>query len=65
MSSTAGSPSRRGSECMHSCSRTQELKWKAFLSWADEYYVRPHHRSAELLDPANIDTPRIDWSAPS
>jgi NADH dehydrogenase len=36
---------------------------KAFLAWADEFYVRPHHRSAELLDPANIDTPRIDWSA--
>jgi NADH:ubiquinone reductase (H+-translocating) len=36
---------------------------KAFLSWADEFYVRPHHRSAALLDPANIDTPRIDWSA--
>jgi NADH dehydrogenase len=35
---------------------------KAFLAWADEFYVRPHHRSAELLDPANIDTPRIDWS---
>jgi NADH:ubiquinone reductase (H+-translocating) len=36
---------------------------KAFLAWADEFYVRPHHRSAALLDPANIDTPRIDWSA--
>jgi NADH:ubiquinone reductase (H+-translocating) len=36
---------------------------KAFLSWAEEFYLRPHHRSAELLDPANIDTPRIDWSA--
>lgn len=36
---------------------------KAFLAWADEFYVRPHHRSAELLDPANIDSPRIDWSA--
>ena len=36
---------------------------KAFLAWADEFYVRPHHRSAELLDPSKIDTPRIDWSA--
>jgi NADH dehydrogenase len=35
----------------------------AFLSWADEFYIRPHHRSAALLDPANIDTPRIDWTA--
>jgi NADH:ubiquinone reductase (H+-translocating) len=36
---------------------------KAFLAWADEFYVRPHHRSAALLDPATIDSPRIDWSA--
>jgi NADH dehydrogenase len=36
---------------------------KAFLAWADEFYVRPHHRSAALLDASNIDTPRIDWSA--
>lgn len=35
---------------------------KAFLAWADEFYLRPHHRSAALLDPTNIDTPRIDWS---
>jgi NADH dehydrogenase len=34
----------------------------AFLSWADEFYMRSHHRSAALLDPANIDTPRIRWS---
>jgi NADH dehydrogenase len=36
---------------------------KAFLAWADEFYVRPHHRSAALLDPSMIDTPRIDWTA--
>jgi NADH:ubiquinone reductase (H+-translocating) len=36
---------------------------KAFLAWADEFYVRPHHRSAALLDPSKIDTPRIDWNA--
>jgi NADH:ubiquinone reductase (H+-translocating) len=35
---------------------------KAFLSWADEFYVRPHHRSAALLDPASIDMPRIEWN---
>ena len=35
---------------------------KAFLAWADEFYLRPHHRSAALLDPSNIDTPRIDWN---
>jgi NADH dehydrogenase len=33
----------------------------AFLSWADEFYLRSHHRSAALLDPATIDTPRIRW----
>jgi hypothetical protein len=33
----------------------------AFLSWADEFYLRPHHRSAALLDPSTIDTPRIHW----
>jgi NADH dehydrogenase len=36
---------------------------KAFLAWADDFYLRPHHRSAALLDPSTIDTPRIDWSA--
>ena len=34
----------------------------AFMSWAEEFYVRPHHRSAALLDPETIDTPRIHWS---
>ena len=33
----------------------------AFLSWADEFYLRSHPRSAALLDPATIDTPRINW----
>jgi NADH:ubiquinone reductase (H+-translocating) len=33
----------------------------AFLAWAEDFYVRPHHRSAELLDPSTIDTPRIHW----
>jgi NADH dehydrogenase len=33
----------------------------AFLTWADEFYLRSHHRSAALLDPATIDTPRIHW----
>jgi NADH:ubiquinone reductase (H+-translocating) len=37
---------------------------KAFFAWAEEFYLRPHHRWAKLLDPATIDTPRIDWSAP-
>jgi len=36
---------------------------RAFLAWANEFYLRPHHRSAKLLDPAEVDTPRIDWSA--
>jgi NADH:ubiquinone reductase (H+-translocating) len=34
----------------------------AFLTWADEFYLRSHHRSAALLDPATIDTPRIHWN---
>jgi NADH:quinone reductase (non-electrogenic) len=34
----------------------------AFLAWADEFYLRPHHRSAALLDPSTIDTPRIRWN---
>jgi NADH dehydrogenase len=34
---------------------------KAFVAWAEEFYVRPHHRSAELLDPSRINTPRIHW----
>jgi NADH dehydrogenase len=33
----------------------------AFMSWAEEFYIRPHHRSAELLDPATVDQPRIRW----
>jgi NADH dehydrogenase len=37
----------------------------AFLAWADDFYVRPHHRSAELLDPAAVDTPRIHWQQDS
>ena len=34
----------------------------AFLAWADDFYLRPHHRSADLLDPDKVDTPRIDWN---
>ena len=33
----------------------------AFMAWAEDFYVRPHHRSAALLDPSTIDTPRIRW----
>jgi NADH dehydrogenase len=32
---------------------------KAFTSWAEEFYLRPHHRSPELLDPSTVDEPRI------
>jgi NADH dehydrogenase len=39
-----------------------DAELKAFLSWADEFYLRSHHRSAALLDPATIDTPRIHWN---
>jgi NADH dehydrogenase len=37
------------------------VELKAFLAWAEDFYVRPHHRSAELLDPLKINTPRIHW----
>ena len=35
---------------------------KAFTAWAEDFYLRPHHRSAKLLDPSTIDTPRIHWN---
>ncbi|WP_027344602.1 NAD(P)/FAD-dependent oxidoreductase [Hamadaea tsunoensis] len=38
---------------------------KAFVAWAEEFYVRPHHRSAALLEPSRIDMPRIDWAPQS
>jgi NADH:ubiquinone reductase (H+-translocating) len=38
-----------------------DAELKAFFAWAEEFYVRPHHRTAELLDPDTIDTPRIHW----
>jgi NADH dehydrogenase len=34
---------------------------RAFHLWAEDFYVRPSHRSAALLDPSTIDTPRINW----
>ncbi|WP_433293941.1 NAD(P)/FAD-dependent oxidoreductase [Actinoplanes sp. CA-030573] len=36
---------------------------RAFVSWLDDFYVRPAHRSAELLDPSTIDEPRIRKNA--
>ncbi|MFL5900370.1 MAG: NAD(P)/FAD-dependent oxidoreductase [Solirubrobacterales bacterium] len=36
---------------------------KAFASWAEDFYLRPGHRSAALLDPSTIDTPRINWGS--
>jgi NADH dehydrogenase len=32
---------------------------RAFIAWADDFYLRPGHRSAELLDPSTVDKPRI------
>ncbi|MEU7906439.1 NAD(P)/FAD-dependent oxidoreductase [Actinoplanes sp. NPDC049118] len=37
---------------------------RAFLAWAEEFYLRPAHRSAKLLHPSAVDVPRIDWSSP-
>jgi NADH dehydrogenase len=34
---------------------------RAFTTWAEEFYLRPHHRSRQLLDPATVDQPRIGW----
>jgi NADH dehydrogenase len=34
----------------------------AFMAWAEDFYIRPHHRSAALLNSSTIDTPRIRWS---
>jgi NADH:ubiquinone reductase (H+-translocating) len=34
---------------------------KAFVAWAEDFYFRPHHRSAELLDPAQVELPKIHW----
>ncbi|GAA1560390.1 NAD(P)/FAD-dependent oxidoreductase [Dactylosporangium maewongense] len=34
---------------------------RAFVAWAEEFYFRPHHRSAELLDPEQVELPRIHW----
>jgi NADH dehydrogenase len=34
---------------------------KAFVAWAEDFYFRPHHRSAELLDPNQVELPRIHW----
>ena len=34
---------------------------KAFVAWADDFYLRPHHRSAELLDPSQVELPKINW----
>ncbi|MEV4411309.1 NAD(P)/FAD-dependent oxidoreductase [Catellatospora sp. NPDC049609] len=36
-------------------------KLHSYVTWAEEFYVRPHHRSAKLLDPARIDAPQINW----
>jgi len=34
---------------------------RAFVAWAEDFYFRPHHRSAELLDPSQVELPRIQW----
>ena len=33
----------------------------AFVQWAEDFYIRPHHRSAELLDANQVELPRIQW----
>ncbi|MBO2453079.1 NAD(P)/FAD-dependent oxidoreductase [Actinomadura barringtoniae] len=34
----------------------------ALDAWAEDFYLRPHHRSAHLLDPEAAGTPRINWN---
>ena len=36
-----------------------DAEFKAVIAWMEDFYLRPAHRSAELLDPSNINTPRI------
>jgi NADH dehydrogenase len=38
---------------------------KAFIAWANDFYFRPHHRSAKLLDPDQVELPRIHWGQSS
>src|SRR5690606_19833003 len=40
---------------------TAGAELRALAAWAEEFYLRPHHRSAELLDPAQVELPRIQW----
>ncbi len=46
-----------------SCWPTPAPSSRPSHAWAEEFYLRPHHRSAELLDPSTIDTTHraIDW----
>jgi NADH dehydrogenase len=37
----------------------------AYVAWAEDFYFRPHHRSAELLDPSQVELPRIHWGHPT
>jgi NADH dehydrogenase len=32
---------------------------RAFTAWAEEFYLRPHRRSAKLLDKSTMDVPRV------
>jgi NADH dehydrogenase len=36
---------------------------RAFFAWSEDFYFRPHHRSAELLDPSQVEQPRIHWKS--
>ncbi|GAA1640511.1 NAD(P)/FAD-dependent oxidoreductase [Catellatospora bangladeshensis] len=40
-------------------------KIHSYVTWAEEFYLRPNHRSAKLLDPTRIDTPAINWDEDS
>ncbi|BCJ75672.1 NADH dehydrogenase [Catellatospora sp. IY07-71] len=40
-------------------------KIHSYVTWAEEFYLRPNHRSAKLLDPSRTDAPAIDWDEDS
>ena len=52
----AGRPasrSRPGSACTPSCSPTRARRCSAFIAWAEEFYLRPAHRSARAARPVD------------
>ena len=51
------SRSRPGSASTRELLANTGAELKAFTAWAEEFYLRPHHRRAALLDPHGRHTP--------